>query len=184
MLSTVKKYQLNCFSFKIYSPTLTYHFYSEHSIFSENVSVHPILLPLSNRSPPKLRLINITQYPPEHNITLSSFNHRAMSPPARIRSSAHLKKKDGGDNIPAAQPALNQERAVRKNNHSAKGGDINIPAPPPLARSGIYKNLMEGIIIPRHLVVCWCGLLIREDRFDTLHNNLGRSLWQHPHTPI
>jgi hypothetical protein len=92
MFSTVKKYQLNCFIFKIYLPTLT------HYIFSENVSgvsVLSFLLWLSNQSPPKLRLINITQYPP----------------------------------VPAAQPALSQEREVRKN-HSAKGGDINIPPPP------------------------------------------------------
>ncbi len=52
MLSTVKKYPLNCFIIKIYSPTLT------HSIFSENisdVSVLPSLLWLSNRSPQKLK---------------------------------------------------------------------------------------------------------------------------------
>jgi hypothetical protein len=54
-------------------------------------------------------------------------------------------------------------------------GIFIFPHPPPPARSGIYENLIKGIIIPQHLVVCWCGLLIREDRFDALHYNLGRS---------
>jgi hypothetical protein len=98
---------------------------------------------LSNQSP-QLKLINITQYPPEHNITLSYFEpRRAMSPPTGIRSSTRLKKKDGGDNIPAAKSALSQEWAVRKS-RSAKGGDINIPAPSPPCHKGDLRKSDGG----------------------------------------